>query len=127
MRLAGDHRRLQLNELEELRTEAYENSRIYKEKTKAFHDKLIAKKTFEVGQKVLLFDSRLKLFPGKLRSRWCGPFVVTNVFSHGAVEIQNPKTGSIFKVNGHRLKPYLELVIERLVENVPLRDPDVSA
>ncbi|XP_038722024.1 uncharacterized protein LOC120014177 [Tripterygium wilfordii] len=126
MRLAGDHRRLQLNELDELRTEAYENSRIYKEKTKAFHDKLIAKKTFEVGQKVL-FDSRLKLFPGKLRSRWRGPFVVTNVFSHGAVEIQNPKTGSTFKVNGHQLKPYLELVTERLVENVPLLDPDVSA
>ncbi|CAL9001063.1 unnamed protein product [Prunus brigantina] len=60
------------------------------------------------GQKVLLFNSRLKLFPGKLRSRWIGPFVITNVFDHGAVEIQNIKDGSTFKVNGHRLKPYFD-------------------
>ena len=65
---AGQHRKLQLQELEEIRNDAYESSRIYKEKTKAFHDKQILRKNFEVGQKVLLFHSRLKLFPGKLRS-----------------------------------------------------------
>ncbi|CAL9013424.1 unnamed protein product, partial [Prunus brigantina] len=108
MKEAGDARRLQLNELDEMRNDAYESARIYKEKTKAFHDKAIQRKTFEIGQKVLLFNSRLRLFPGKLRSRWYGPFVVTNVFPHGAVEIQNDKTGNIFKVNGHRLKPYYE-------------------
>ncbi|CAL2266116.1 unnamed protein product [Prunus armeniaca] len=108
MKEAGDARRLQLNELDEMRNDAYESARIYKEKTKAFHDKAIQRKTFEIGQKVLLFNSRLRLFPGKLRSRWYGPFVVTNVFPHGAVEIQNDKMGNIFKVNGHRLKPYHE-------------------
>ncbi|CAL2240576.1 unnamed protein product [Prunus armeniaca] len=108
MKEAGDARRLQLNELDEMRNDAYESARIYKEKTKAFHDKAIQRKTFEIGQKVLLFNSRLRLFPGKLRSRWYGPFVVTNVFPHGAVEIQNDKMGNIFKVNGHRLKPYYE-------------------
>ncbi|XP_050104655.1 uncharacterized protein LOC126584262, partial [Malus sylvestris] len=85
---AGLHRKLQLNELEEVRNEAYENSRIYKEKTKAFHDRMIRSKTFSIGQKVLLFNSRLRLFPGKLRSKWIGPFIVTNVFPHGAVQIQ---------------------------------------
>ncbi|XP_020413951.1 uncharacterized protein LOC109947665 [Prunus persica] len=108
MKEAGDARRLQLIELDEMRNDAYESARIYKEKTKAFHDKAIQRKTFEIGQKVLLFNSRLPLFPGKLRSRWYGRFVVTNVLPHGAVEIQNDKTGNIFKVNRHRLKPYYE-------------------
>ncbi|CAN6691828.1 unnamed protein product [Malus baccata var. baccata] len=84
---AGSHRKLQLNELDEIRHEAYENANIYKEKTKVFHDKMIRGKTFSVGQKVLLFNSRLRLFPGKLRSKWIGPFVITNVFVHGAVQI----------------------------------------
>ncbi|CAL2230197.1 unnamed protein product [Prunus armeniaca] len=117
---AGLHRKLQLNELEEIRTEAYENAHIYKEKTKAAHDKMIRSKTFSVGQKVLLFNSRLRLFPGKLRSKWIGPFVVTNVFPHGAVQIQSFKTGHEFKVNGHRLKPYYESFEEHVVEDVPL-------
>ena len=108
MKAAGDTRRLQLNELDELWNDAYESSRIYKAKTKAFHDKMICRKSFVVGQKVLLFNSRLRLFPGKLRSRWHGPFVVTNVASHGAVEVENPDTGEKFKLNGHRLKPYYE-------------------
>ena len=71
---AGIHRKLELQELEELRLEAYENSRIYKDKTKALHNKKITIKQFEVGQKVLLYDSRLKLMLGKLRSKWIGPF-----------------------------------------------------
>ena len=87
MEEAGEQRKLQLQELEELRLNAYENSRIYKEKTKLFHDKNISRKKFQVGQKVLLFYSRLKLFSKKLRSRWTGPFIVTNVFPHGVVEI----------------------------------------
>lgn len=105
---AGKSRKLQLQELEEMRLEAYENSRIYKEKTKLFHDKMISRKQFEVGQKVLLYNSRLKLMPGKLRSRWIGPFVVTKVFSYGAVEIKSLDTDKVFKVNGHRLKLFHE-------------------
>ncbi|KAM0981427.1 hypothetical protein ACFX2A_014761 [Malus domestica] len=118
---AGLHRKLQLNELEEVRNEAYENSRIYKEKTKAFHDRMIRSKTFSIGQKVLLFNSRLRLFPGKLRSKWIGPFIVTNVFPHGAVQIQSLKTQQEFKVNGHRLKPYFTPFEEETVEEVNLQ------
>lgn len=120
---AGVHRKLQLNELDEIRNNAYESNRIYKEKTKMFHDKMIKSKSFVVGQKVLLFNSRLRLFPGKLRSRWSGPFVILNVFAHGAVEVQNPKNGNTFKVNGHRLKPFYEPAEVRDVEEVQLRDP----
>ena len=69
-KMAGKKRILQLNELEELCNEAYENAKIYKEKTKAWHDKHIARKEFEPGQRVILFNSRVKLFPGKLKSRW---------------------------------------------------------
>ncbi|KAK9072138.1 hypothetical protein SSX86_008570 [Deinandra increscens subsp. villosa] len=105
---AGVHRKLQIQELEEIRNDAYENSRIYKDKTKAFHDKVNTRKSFSVGQKVLLYSSRLHKFPGKLRSRWVGPFVVTNVFPHGAVEISSETTGKTFKVNGHRLKLFYE-------------------
>ncbi|CAN6677885.1 unnamed protein product [Malus baccata var. baccata] len=123
---AGLHRKLQLCELDEIRNEAYENARIYKEKTKAFHDKMIRAKTFSIGQKVLLFNSRLRLFPGKLRSKWVGPFIVTNVFPHGAVQIKSSRTQQEFKVNGHRLKPYYEMFEEHVVEEVPLHAVEPS-
>ena len=96
---------LQLNELEEFRNEAYENARIYKEKTKLWHDTRIVKKEFELRQQVLLFNSKLRLFSGKLKSRWSGPFTVVKVYPFGAVELAN-EDGSTFKVNGQRLKPY---------------------
>ena len=69
---------------------------------------------------MLLFNSRLRLFPGKLRSKWIGPFVITNVFVHRAVQIQSLKTGHEFKVNGHRLKPYHENFVEQTVEHISL-------
>ena len=94
-KLAGEKRMPQLSELDEFRNEAYENARIYKEKTKAWHDKHIARKEFEAGQQVLLFNSRLKLFPGKLKSRWSGPFTVTQVFSHGGGGSYAPRERNI--------------------------------
>ena len=103
--LAGEKRLLQLSELDEFRNEAYENAHIYKEKSKSWHGKHITRKEFEVGQQVLLFNSRLKLFPGKLKSRWSGPFTVTKVFSHGGAEVTHPEKGT-FTVNTQRLKPY---------------------
>ena len=103
--LAGEKRLLQLSELDEFRNEAYENACIYKEKTKAWHDKHITRKEFAAGQQVLLFNSRLKLFPGKLKSRWSGPFTVTKVFSHGGAEVSHPEKGT-FTVATQRLKPY---------------------
>ncbi|RDX76955.1 gag-pol, partial [Mucuna pruriens] len=78
-------KKFQLQELDELFLEAYENSRIYKQKVKKFHDQQILRKDFRVGQKVLLFNSRLKLIAGKLRSRWDGPLVITNIFPYGVV------------------------------------------
>lgn len=122
---AGNVRKLQLNELEELRNDAYENSRIIKARTKAFHDKRIFRKTFEIGQKVLLYNSCLHLFPGKLKSKWSGPFVVKNVYSHGAIEIENPNNGVTFKVNGQRLKPYLEHHPRDEDTEINLGDPPV--
>ena len=97
-----------MNELDELRRESYESARIYKERLKMFHDKTIVRKTFEPHQKVLLYSSRLHMFPGKLRSMWTGSFIVTVVYPYDAVEIENPENGKSFKVNGQRPKPFLE-------------------
>ncbi|XP_062151973.1 uncharacterized protein LOC133860367 [Alnus glutinosa] len=120
---SGEHRKLQLQELEEICNDAYESARIYKEKTKAFHDKMIFRKEFKIGQKALLYQSRLRLFPSKLRSRWIGPFVVTNIFPHGAVEIQSLATSKVFKVNGHRLKIFYEGFQVENVGKLDLEDP----
>ncbi|GJZ22647.1 reverse transcriptase domain-containing protein [Tanacetum coccineum] len=101
----GDQSKVQLNELSELRDQAYENSLIYKEKTKRIHDAKIKNRVFNVGDQVLLFNSRLKIFSGKLKSRWSGPFTIVQVFPYGTVELsQNSRPN--FKVNGHRLKHY---------------------
>uniref|UniRef100_A0A2N9EYS5 RNA-directed DNA polymerase n=1 Tax=Fagus sylvatica TaxID=28930 RepID=A0A2N9EYS5_FAGSY len=119
---AGKLRKLQLNELEELRNDAYESSKIYKAKMKIFHDKRILRKTFEVNQKVYLYDSRLHKHPGKLRSRWDGPYVVKRVFENGAIEVEDPRDGRIFKVNGQRLKPALDRFVPE-EETISLEDP----
>jgi hypothetical protein len=119
---ASQLRKLQINELEEIRNDAYENSRIHKARIKEFHDKKILRKTFNVGQKVLLYNSRLHLFPGKLRSRWSGPFIVKHVYPYGACDIENPKNGNVFKVNGHRLKVYFDnFSVEN--DSIELGDP----
>nr|GEV27615.1 reverse transcriptase domain-containing protein [Tanacetum cinerariifolium] len=101
----GDHRKIQINELNELRDQAYENSLIYKEKTKRIHDSKIKKRVFNVSDRFLLFNSRLKIFSSKLKSRWSGPFTISQVFPYGTVELSQ-LDGPNFKVNGHRLKNY---------------------
>ncbi|MDV3146761.1 MAG: hypothetical protein Q8754_02975, partial [Sweet potato little leaf phytoplasma] len=106
MNSAGAIRMLQLNELEEFRQFSYENAKIYKEKTKLWHDKKLKSKEFVKGQKVFLYNSRLKLFPGKLKSKWSGPFIVIEVFSNGAITLQDEKDEREFKVNGQRVKNY---------------------
>ncbi|GJV83395.1 reverse transcriptase domain-containing protein [Tanacetum coccineum] len=80
LKTAGDHRKLQLNELNELRDQAYENSLIYKERTKKLHDSKIKNRIFNVGDQVLLFNSRLKIFSGKLKTQWT---LVFGVFVRG--------------------------------------------
>ncbi|KAL4290810.1 hypothetical protein GQ457_14G000090 [Hibiscus cannabinus] len=95
-----------LNEMEEFRAAAYDNVELYKEKTKRWHDKKLLPRQFMPGQLVLLYNSRLKLFPGKLKSRWSGPFEVVTPYSHGAVVIKAISDGREFKVNEQRLKHY---------------------
>ena len=88
---------------------------------KATHDKHILRKEFEPNQRVHLYDSHLHIHPGKLRSRWTGPYVVKSVFPNGAVEVIGPTDGREFKVNGQRLKHYIERVTQP--EEVTLVEP----
>ncbi|CAM8889514.1 unnamed protein product [Rhodiola kirilowii] len=102
---SGEKRLRQLNELDEIRLDSYESSRIYKEKTRRWHDKLILKKQFSVGDKVLLFNSRYKLFPWKFKSRWFGPYRIHRVFNDGHLELIDNQE-NVFKANGQRVKIY---------------------
>jgi len=113
---------LQVRESEEIHLEAYDNSMIYKGKAKAFHDAKLGRKEFLVGEKVFLFNSKLKFFPGKLNSRWRGPFMVVKTYSHSAVEIKSFATNKIFKVNGYRLKHFYEGDQVCLVEEIQIED-----
>ncbi|XP_038882422.1 uncharacterized protein LOC120073693 [Benincasa hispida] len=88
----GVQRKLQLNELKEWRMNAYENNKIYKEKTKRWHDQRISKKG--------------------LKSRWCGPFIIKMIFPYGTVELMQEDGTDAFKVNDQRVKPYLENEVE---------------
>nr|GEX85599.1 reverse transcriptase domain-containing protein [Tanacetum cinerariifolium] len=100
-----EHKAYWATELNELRDQAYENSLIYKERTNKLHDCKIKNRIFNVGDQVLLFKSCLKIFSGKLKTRWSGPFTITQIFSYGTVELSQPN-GPNFKVNGHRVKHY---------------------
>ena len=93
---------MQVTELEEIRNETYENAKITKNEVKIFHDKFL-------GEKVMLYNSRLHHFPRKLKLRWTGPFSVKTVILHGVVEICDPKNDNVFKVNSQRLKPFLTI------------------
>ena len=103
---AKEERLLQMNELEELRNEAYDNARIYKDKTKKWHDQKILRKEFKAGEHVLLYKSKLKLFLGKLKSRWSGPYTEVTSTPFGAVTLKT-NSGCEFKMTGQRLKHYL--------------------
>nr|GEW00631.1 reverse transcriptase domain-containing protein [Tanacetum cinerariifolium] len=105
LKTIGDHRKLQLNELNELRDQAYENSLIYKERTKKLHDDKIKNRIFNVGDQVLLFNSRLNIFSGKLKYRWSSPFTISEIYPYGTAKLIHPY-GCNFKVNCHRVKHY---------------------
>nr|GEW09817.1 reverse transcriptase domain-containing protein [Tanacetum cinerariifolium] len=105
---------LQLNELNKLRDQAYENYLIYKEKMKRIHDSKIKDRIFNVGDRVLLFNSILKIFSSKLKTRWSGPFTIIQVFPYDTVELSQTN-GPNFKVNGHRLKHYFGKGIPKMV------------
>ncbi|XP_070054125.1 uncharacterized protein [Nicotiana tomentosiformis] len=113
METAGTSKVTELHELEEFRFHAFENAKLYKEKMKMMHDKNKLDRNFKPGDLVLLYNSRLRLFPGKLKSRWSGPFRVVQVFSSRAVEIESEDGTNRFKVNGQILKHYLGMVEEK--------------
>ena len=101
-------RMIQLSELEEMRLKAYHSATIYKETIKRWFNKRLHKKDFKEGDKVLLYNSRFKLFgKGKLMSKWDGPYVVHSVSPTGAVTITDVK-GDQYVVNGQQLKAFLE-------------------
>nr|GEZ43116.1 reverse transcriptase domain-containing protein [Tanacetum cinerariifolium] len=110
--VAGDHQKIQLNELNELRDfnvgdRLLQDSLIYKEKMKRIHYSKIKNRVFNVGDRVLLFNSRVKIFSGKFKTRWSGPFTITKVFPYGTVELSQAN-GPNFKVNDHCIKHYFE-------------------
>ncbi|XP_070020255.1 uncharacterized protein [Nicotiana sylvestris] len=104
--VAANLRVEQLNELDKFRFHAYSSSSLYKDKMKYLHDKYAWNKEFKEGDLVLLFNSRLRLFPGKLKSKWSGPFEVVHVTLFGSLDLKN-KNGEIFRINRHRVKHYL--------------------
>ncbi|CAM8963413.1 unnamed protein product [Rhodiola kirilowii] len=103
--VAREKQILQLHELDEIRLDSYENARIYKERTKKWHDKRIVRREFNEGEQVLLYNSRLRLFPGKLRTKWSGPYTVERAHPDGHVEI-SVEGGKSMVVNRQRLKHY---------------------
>ncbi|KAH9649617.1 hypothetical protein KPL70_026044 [Citrus sinensis] len=123
MHAAAEQRKLQLCELDELRLFLYENARIYKERIKHWHDKHIQHRKFTPGQLVLLHNTRLRLFPGNLKSRWSGPFKLLKSYPHGAVDLLDEQTGHEFKVNGHRVKHYIHPAAECSKEVLLLKEP----
>ncbi|WCJ25551.1 hypothetical protein M5689_007426 [Euphorbia peplus] len=118
----GVQREVQVNEMEECRLFAYENAQKCKEKPKLCHGKKTKVSRFYEGQQVLLHDSRLKLFPVGVKSRWSGPFVVNKLFTHGKVEIVRPR-GEPFIVNGKKLEPCSAHEFPRVIDTAHFQDP----
>ncbi|XP_070008745.1 uncharacterized protein [Nicotiana sylvestris] len=120
---AGTTRITKLHEFDEFRHLAFESTRLYKERMKRLHDKSIVERNFNPGDMVLLYNSRLRLFPSKLRSRWSGPFRVVEFFPSGAVEIATEKDSHTFRVNGQRLKLYVGMSEPKEVSELHLTEP----
>ncbi|CAM8982665.1 unnamed protein product [Rhodiola kirilowii] len=105
MKEAREKQLLQLNELDEIKLDSYENTRIYKERTKKWHDKRIVRREFNKGERVLLYNSRLRLFPGKQLTKWSCPYTVERAYPDGHVEL-SVEGGKFMVVKGQRLKHY---------------------
>ncbi|XP_016489176.1 uncharacterized protein LOC107809093 [Nicotiana tabacum] len=121
---AGTSRVTELHELDEFRYHAFESARLYKERMKRMYEKNILERNFKPGDMVLLYNSRMRLFPGKLKSRWPGPFRVVEMHSIGAVEITSEDESRKFKFNGQRLKHYQGMVeVDKMISALYLKDP----
>jgi len=90
-----------------MRLNAYSSSKPYKERTQKYHDKKIVERNFHIDKFVLLFNSRLRLFPRKLKSKWSNPYIVKEVMPYGAIKSEVPISHRSWVVNGERVKPYL--------------------
>ncbi|XP_070040735.1 uncharacterized protein [Nicotiana tomentosiformis] len=124
MKIAGTRRIIELHELDEFYYHAFESTMLYKERMKMMHDKNILKRNFKPRDVVLLYNSRLKLFPGKLKSRWSGPFRVLEMHPAGSVEIASEDGSRKFKVNRQRLKHYQGMAEEdKVISTMYLKDP----
>ena len=124
--LSREKQKLHLLELEEMKLNAYESSKIYMQKMKAYHDWKLVKRNFQPRQQVLLLKSRIQLFPRKLKSKWFGPFIIKDVKPCGAIELMDPSSTDpehSWIVNGQRLKVYNGGNIERLTTIIHLNDP----
>ncbi|XP_075091581.1 uncharacterized protein LOC142171776 [Nicotiana tabacum] len=124
MEATGTSRVTELYGLDEFCYHAFESTRLYKERMKMMHGKRILERSFKPGDVVLLYNSRLKLFPGKLKTRWSGPFCMVEMHSTGAIKITSEDGSRKFKVNGQRLKHYQGMFEEdKLISTLYLKDP----
>ena len=106
-KLAGEKRLFDISSLDEWRTQAYENAKLFKEKVKRWHDKRIQKREFNVSDYVLLYNSRLRFFARKLLSKWEGPYVIEEVYRSGAININSAEGTNPKVVNGQRIEHYI--------------------
>jgi hypothetical protein len=106
-KLAGEKRLFDISSLDEWRTQAYENAKLFKEKVKRWHDERIQKREFKVGEYVLLYNSRFTFFVGKLLSKWEGPYFLEEVYRSRAIKINNAEGTNSKVVNGQRIKHYI--------------------
>ncbi|XP_070048500.1 uncharacterized protein [Nicotiana tomentosiformis] len=117
----------QLNAVDEFRFQAYESASLYKQRMKYLNDKKIMKREFHLGDLVVLYNSRFKLFPGKLKSKWSGPFKVVHAYPFGVVDLESGDGKRIFKVNGQRIRHYLGSInTRRVVSEVELGEPPIT-
>ncbi|XP_070017095.1 uncharacterized protein [Nicotiana sylvestris] len=120
---AGTSRVTELHELDEFRYHAFESTRLYKERMKMMHDRNIIERNFKPRDMVLLYNSRLRLFLGKLKSRWSGPFHMVEIHPTGVVEIAASNDSRTFRVNGHSLKHYVGMEEAKKVSMTHLIEP----
>ncbi|XP_070040851.1 uncharacterized protein [Nicotiana tomentosiformis] len=121
--VADTSRVTELPELDEFHYHTFESTRLYKERMKMMHDKNILERSFKPEDMILLYNSRLRLFLGKLKSRWSGPFSVVEIHPTGAIEIAAANDSRAFRVNGHMLKHYLGMEDAKVVSVTHLLEP----
>uniref|UniRef100_A0A8I7BBL4 Uncharacterized protein n=1 Tax=Hordeum vulgare subsp. vulgare TaxID=112509 RepID=A0A8I7BBL4_HORVV len=115
-----------ISSLDEWRTRAYDNAKLFNEKVKRWHEKRIQNREFKVGEYVLLYNSRLRFFARKLLSKWEGPYIIEEVYRSGAIKINNAAGTNPNVVNGQRIKHYISRtpinVETNIIETITLEE-----